>query len=403
MPNNDTPIVLVVCNDYGELAFALYLLEGQSFAHNTTLMLPPRLYGKNPDVLPGRTFLYHSLDDVRNKVDSQIPGILGLFSGYLLPIHRLCDPEALDALMRSTQAKGWKSFTSDPFLGLLEEMEPGNLVTLKSPRMSIVWSIFAAIEKRRLARLLTDMRRLLKQTLHIYPCGRSQAETDGNFGKRMHFHNNAFFEQHAPSASETPIRNPDSPRWLFVLGDEDLTVNEAKYGSKFPLILTKKLHETLEAGKVPTVIAPLKIIEAVQKHSPVAHAMELLGHCDYAQFRSLLIDAEYVFYWNAVSFSCILRTLTGKPWFTFEDGHLIRGMNADYSRRIFDWFYRGGKPPYLEIGNTLSSEAMQDAGQQYLPSAQRIQQGLLDSPTPAALLSALATQHPPALKYNSSN
>jgi hypothetical protein len=78
-------------------------------------------------------------------------------------------------------------------------------------------------------------------------------------------------------------------------------------------------------------------------------------------------------------------------------------MNADYSRRIFDWFYRGGKPPYLEIGNTLSSEAMQDAVQQYLPSAQRIQQGLLDSPTPAALLSALATQHPPVLKYNSSN
>lgn len=400
MPDNNEPIVLVVCNDYGELAFALYLLEGQSFAQHTTLMLPPRLYPKNPDVLPGRTFLYNSLDDVRNRMDGQAPGILGLFSGYLLPIHRLCEPDALDALLRSTQARGWKSFTSDPFLGLLEEMEPGKLVTLKSPRMSIVWSIFAAIERRRLARLLTQMNRILKDTLRVYPCGSSATGRADNAAKRVHFHNTDFIAQHGRSAP-TPMGKSDSNRRLFILAEQDFTVNQGKYGRKFPLILIKKLHETLEAGQVPTLIAPVEVIEAVRKHSPFAHAMELLGHCDYAQFRSLLIDAEYVFYWNAVSFSCILRTLAGKPWFTFDDGHLLRGMSAEYGGRIFDWFYRGGKPPYLDIANTLSNEALQDAAEQYLPSAQRIQQALLALPEPQALFSALAGQRPAMRESNS--
>ena len=131
--------------------------------------------------------------------------------------------------------------------------------------------------------------------------------------------------------------------------------------------------------------------------------MELLGHCDYVQFKSLLIDAEYVFYWNAVSFSCILRTLTGKPWFTFDEGHLLRGMNAAYANRIFDWFYRGGKPPYLDISSTLSSEVLQNATEQYMTSAQKIQQGLLDSPNPQAIMSALVTQRSTAPESKSPN
>ncbi len=403
MTDSNTPLVLVVCNDYGELALAMYLLDRQSFANNTTLLLPPRLHANNPDVLPGRTLAYHSIDDIRNVMDSQPPGILGLLSGYLLPIHRLCDPEDLDSLLRSTQSQGWKSFTSDPFLGLLDDVEPSKLVTLKSPRFSIIWSVAAVIERKRLAHLLGEMHRVLNETLHVYPCGESPADTDKNFGRRLHFHNPALLQhpQDDPATS-TAIAPPGPERWLFVLGDQDYTVQEGKYGQtiwakdisqKFRIILINKLHETLEAGRIPTLVAPAKVIESVRQHSPVADSMQLLVHCDYPQFQSLLMDAEYVFYWNAVSFSCIQRTLTGKPWFTFDDGHVLRGMNADYASRIFDWFYRGDDPPRLDINATITREALQQATEQYLKSAWRVRQGLLASSNPQALLSALNSQH----------
>lgn len=401
MTYSNTPLVLVVCNDYGELAFAMYLLDHQPFAKNTTLMLPPRLHANNPDVLPGRTLAYHSIDDVRKTMDTLPPGILGLLSGYLLPIHRLCDPDELDSLLRSTESQGWRSFTSDPFLGLLDNVEPSEIVTLKSPRFSIIWSIAAVIERKRLAHLLGEMHRILQKTLHVYPCGESLTETNQNPGRRLHIHNPALLEQTKDAAS-TPIAAHGTERWLFVLGDQDYTVQEAKYGHtlwsngiswKFRKVLLDKLHETLKAGRVPILVAPALVIESVQRHSPVADSMQLLVHCDYPQFQTLLMDAEYVFYWNAVSFSCIQRTLADKPWFTFDDGHVLRGMNADYASRIFNWFYRGDAPPRLDINTTITCESLQQATQQYLKSARRVRQALLASSEPQALLSALAPQN----------
>lgn len=379
----------------------MYLIGQQSFAENTTLMLPPKLHAQNPDILPGRTFVYHSMDDIQKRMESENPGVLGLFSGYLLPIHRLCSVEELNALLLSTQPQGWKYFTSDPFLALLEDVDASELVTLTAPKWNIIWAYFAAKEKKRLAQLLTDMHRLLQETLHVYPCGESTGgqETDRSSGGRLHFHNNDFLSQpgYDPS-SAAPISGQSPQRWLFVLGDQDYTVQEGKYGQtmwaqgmsrKFRKILVRKLNETLEAGRVPTLIAPAKVIESVRKHSHAADAMELLGHCDYAHFQSLLLESEYVFYWNAVSFSCLVRTLSGKPWFTFDDGHLLRGMNTDYASRIFDWFYQGGEPPRLDINTTLTADSMLQATQQYLKPAWRIQQALLATRDVQTLISSL--------------
>ncbi len=397
MAESNTPIVLVVCNDYGELALAMYLIHRQSFAEDTVLMLPPGLHSKNSDILPGRTFVYHSIDDIRIKLETNAPGILGLLSGYLMPIHRLCEPDELQSLLQITQETGWKCFSSDPFLGLLEDVNPNDLVTLTAPRWTIVWSIAAARERKRLSDLLGQMHRILNGVLHVYPCGDSPTESDSTHAKRLHFHNSAFRSQPVDEQpASTAAINPGPQKWLFVLGDQDYTVQLGKYGRlsrKFRKILLAKLHETLEAGRVPTLIAPTRVIEAVRKHSRAADAMELLGHCDYHKFQSLLVQSEYVFYWNAVSFSCILRTLSGKPWFTFDDGHLLRGMNTDYAKRIFAWFYQGGNPPRLDIECSLTCDRLLQETKQYLKSAWRIQQALLAAPDVPSVLSALLPEN----------
>ncbi|MFK7974598.1 MAG: hypothetical protein AB8C02_00590 [Halioglobus sp.] len=406
MTDSSTPIVLVVCNDYGELAFALYLLANQSLAKNATLMLPPRLHEKNPNALPGRTRVYHSVDDIHQQVDSSAPGILGLFSGYLLPIHRLLSTQALESLLQSSQSQGWRCITSDPFLGLLDDVEPSELVTISTPKLPAFLSFFKAIKKVQLAAesqvvesvaALNAMQDCLQGTLHVYPCGDSPGKTDSQFGKRLHFRNPDVFSpgQNAPY-QPTPEATGKKRRWLFVLGNEDHKVQERQYGNKtegvsrkFRTILLSKLHETLKSGSWPILIAPPDVIEAVAKHSPVADSMELLPNCEYAKFQSLLGEAEYVFYWNAVSFSCILRTVADKPWFTFDDGHLLRGMNTDYAKRISNWFYRGEDPPRLDIKDTLSGDMLTKATGRYLQSAWRIRQGLLGLAEPEALHVAL--------------
>jgi len=235
--------------------------------------------------------------------------------------------------------------------------------------------------------MLSETHSLLGEVLHVYPVGDTPKETDQGFAKRLHIHNNAL-----TAPPEVQAIDSDEPsRWLFVLGDQDYTVQLGKYGRfsrRFLNILMRKLHETLEAGRSPTLVAPAKVIESVRKRSPAADSIELLSHCDYHTFQSLLTDAEYVFYWNAVSFTCIQRTLSGKPWFTFDDGHLLRGMNADYARRITQWFYRDAEPPRLDIRDELTIDGLQQARKDYLRSAWLLRDGLLSTHDSAALLDA---------------
>jgi len=395
MAESTPPILLVVCNDYGELALAMYLLEGQPLAQKTTLMLPPLLYASNAEILPERTLVYHSVADIQQEMRSRTSGILGLVSGYLLPVHRLGTTDELISLLRWSTEENWSCFTSDPFVGLLDKDEPSELVTLTSPRWSILWKIFAAIEKRRLSHILSEMHSALREVPHVYPLSVPQSEVGHDGANRLRFHNPNLASQSGdkPRASESP------QRWLFVLGDQDYTVQAGLHGQtiwttdisrKFRKILIGKLHETLEAGRLPTLIAPRKIIEAVQKHSPVADAIDLIPHCSYSQFFSLLRDAEYVFYWNATSFSCILRTLLGKPWFTFDSGHLLRGMNADYAARVFESFYQDCEPPRLPSEEPLTGVDLLQATLKYHESAERIRRSLLATLNPQSLLASLA-------------
>ncbi len=393
MPESKQPILFVVCNDYGELALAMYLLQGQPFAERTTLMLPPRLFASNSDILSGRTIAYHTADDIQQQIQERDPGFLGLLSGYLLPIHRLCDTDKLCAVLHSAKAAGWKTFTSDPFVGLLDETDPSKIVTLQSPRWSLIWSIFAAIERKRLSHLLTEMHTALNETPHVYPVGGMSSYSERNHEKRLFFHNPAFAAQNGqalPALSDGVLVAPEAQRWLFVLGDQDFVVQDTIYGNrKFRKLLIHKLHETLQAGCIPTLIACEKVITWIRQYTPLADKMELMSRCDYPKFVSLLHVAEYVFYWNATSFSCILRTLMGKPWFTFDDGHLLRGMNAEYGSRVSEWFYRGQEPPRLKFDDDMTSVKLFQATLQFYESAGRIRQGLLASHDPQSLFAAL--------------
>ena len=387
MLDSNRPLLFVVCNDYGELALVMYLLEGQSFAPNATLMLPPRLHANNPDILPGRTLVYHSAVDIRQEIGKRPRGILGLFSGYLLPTHHLCASGELDSLLRWAHSEGWQAFTSDPFLGLVDGGEERReLVSRRSGNKQSLEDLFI--------HLLTETHATLKRIPHVYPFGVPPLKLARSVRKHLCFHNPAFLSpsgKNPPALSAAPTAAQASPRWLFVLGSEDYSAQKRLLSEEqFCRTLVRMLEETLAAGCTPTLIAPVEVIDSVRKQSPLASEMELLPHCEYFRFLSLLRDAEYVFYWNAVSFSALLRTLLGKPWFTFDNGHLINTMSAEYVARISEWFYQGCEPPRLAMTDALTCETLQQATSEYEGPARRIRETLLASLDPQSLLSALA-------------
>lgn len=404
MPNGDRELLFVVCNDYGELSLAMYLLAGQEFARRTTLMLPPRLADANPDVLPGRTLAYHSAADVLREMEARRPGVLGLFSGQLLLVEDLFAGDALRGLLQSARERDARVFSSDPFFALLDEHEPDRLVDIRARRQRAFYLrlfdvVLGRVAKRKLARQLSQAQELLHGVPCVYPV--DPAPADGAPARaprlRLHFHNPAFASaagDAAPAAADAGAAPEGAPRparqWLFVLGDLDYGVQSWAYGrSRFHRTLVHKLHETLRASREPVLIAPPAVIESVRRLSPVAGSMRLSTHCDFGSFLALLREAEYVFYWNAVSFSGLLRFVLGLPWFTFDDGHLMRILAAPYAERITQWYYRGGPPPRLDAGAALTAEALQQANTDYQHALGRIRWSLAACPSPEEMIATL--------------
>src|SRR5207248_1879250 len=103
---NDSRLMFVFDTDYGEVSTAMYMVLGQSLVASTTLLMPPRLFVNNGELLPGRTFLYRALEDIVDAVDRHRPDLVFICSGYLFPVHKICTSEQLGELIDLLSARG---------------------------------------------------------------------------------------------------------------------------------------------------------------------------------------------------------------------------------------------------------------------------------------------------------
>ena len=122
---------------------------------------------------------------------------------------------------------------------------------------------------------------------------------------------------------------------------------------------------------------------------PTGSNLELLSFCDYDRFTSLLLGAEFAFYWNAVSHSILLRLLNAKPVFLFNKGHLARGVKTIY-RRIIDCYYQGREPIYLDPLAPLLLPELSQLSIRYREQSKQISADLQKSPTPGELIDSLS-------------
>jgi Tfp pilus assembly protein PilF len=394
-------LLFVLDNDFGELTTVKYFVLGQELVGRSTLLLPERLYMFNVDAIPGRTHRYASVDDILKVLERERPEIVFLCSGYLLCEHLGFTLDDLARLVDQLRERGCRVVTADPYMGMLSQRDPRSLISIDIPTAYSNFPVEQLANAKRAAEErmwagFTKSEQILRDTYHLYPsyCGVAgeAAETDAR--------NVAFFNARLVQPTLTTREEAAKPHWMFILGGPDCDIQALFEGDAFVDIMASKLLETRAAGRHPILIAPNEFIDKLMPRMPTAEGIDILSYIPFTRFMSLLLSAEHVFYWNAVSHSLLMRLFNGLPIVQFDRGHLLRIAPAIHDR-IVEWYYQGWEPPIRDHREPLTLETVESWAADYRQQAARLVERFRQAPSPEEMLADLMRRPmTPGLKAN---
>lgn len=392
----DSRLLFILDNDFGELTTVMYLLKGQAFFERSKILLPERIYAPNKDRLRLPVEQYKNLTDILRVYEREQPDIVFLCAGYLFSTHGTLPLDALRELVDVLHQKGCAVVTCDPFMGMIGKPDFAQLIEIPMPKPvsgDQAWAVqlLGQAEQQRLVHNLTASYEILKNLPHLYPVPTAAPEKPSELTgiRTVSFYNPCLLESAGSAAS---LGSDDPPYWFFVLAQCDYEHQTIEKGfDLFFSSVTDRFAEAAGAGRRVVFVAPKDCIANLQRRLPRNSNVELLSFCDYDQFTSLLLGAEFAFYWNAVSHSILLRLLNAKPVFLFNKGHLARGVPTIYSR-IIDCYYQGREPIYLDPLAPLSLPDLSRLATQYCEQSKRISADLQKTPTPEQVISELAQE-----------
>ena len=368
-------LLFVLSNDYGELSNALYVLRGTGL--HAMLLLPERLFDINRATVQVPTQRYTIAADVLAAVDREQPDVVFLFSAYLYAINGIFDIGAVEALLGELRRRRLRVVTSDPFLGLLLERQ-GALFSDRHPQQQALEAHFA-----RLAAQLTNV-------THLY-----LTPADGLAGARKVALFNPQIISDAPSTQRgqrlaarigIDLRRP---RWLFVLGSEDYAAQITRLGREsLDAVLLSRLEDAAQAGRQPVLIAPQPCVDALARSGRTVDGLVALAFCGYDLFVDLLLEAEYVFYWNVLSNSLLARLANRLPAFFFDRGHLAHAMPALLHLGLKTYF-PGAELALLDQRQRLTAAALAPLAAAQERALEAAFDNLRRSPTPRELIDRL--------------
>jgi hypothetical protein len=365
---SDPKLLFVVSNDFGELANALYLLRGYPF--RATLLLPERLFATNRDRLTASVVMYRSVADVLTAARDLQPDVVFLFSAYLYALNGNLPLEGVAELVSALGRENVPLVTSDPFLGVLARLD-GSTFSDRHPFRQVLLEHFA-----RLCPILRHM-------IHLYLVDPGPAPPGPSV---------SFFNPHILSVSAMPVADPF---WLFVLAQEDYTLQVARLGrQRFEQLLLERLNETAKARRRPVLIAPDPLIGALAGHgAEKIGGLRLLSFCSYSEFMSLLLQAEYCFYWNLYTNSVPARVVNQMPVFFFASGHMVEAI-PPLAAAAAQRYYAGALVPLLDLGQPLDASTLAPlaAAQPELFGVSRAQ--FQQSPPPDAMVASILARGP---------
>lgn len=369
-------IVFVLSQDYGELFNAMYFAAGGAF--ESVLLMPSRMHLANRESLPYPSHPYHSAQELAALVEAAAPDVVVLFSGYLFVINKLLTEKELTELLSAWRARDLPLVTSDPSLGLIPRGDA---------RFQANFAGGAALGAHFRA-LATEF----ASAYHVYlaPQGIDVPCPHGSYYNPRCVATEEERSRRATTLATWSAIDAARARWLFILSPEDDALQAAAVGrSRFAELIADRLRDTARAGRQPVLIAPPACLEAVREKAGDLAGLIALSACGYLRFMLLLLDAEYVFYWNQFSASMLARVINRQPIFTFAAGHLVHAL-ADVRALGSRHFYLGKEPARLDVEATLMPEALARlADVERTQLLEPVSAYLAESPTPSQLISNL--------------
>jgi hypothetical protein len=387
----------------------MYFLQGRELMNSSTLLLPPRLYAKNEGSLPVQTIEYASVEDVIRIVEEIEPEIVFLFSGYILPLHEVISHQGLAQLLQLLSDRKCKVATSDPFFGIFSRMDPASISAADALRIfetellsdqSWHYRLSMTFGNTQILKQFNTASQILKDTTHLYFTWPDPSDepievvTDTLlfFNPNLVCDDNESMSTGVSSSGTFDSGVAVTPHWLFILGSVDYELQTSYYGEEvFIGLLERKLNQTLQAGRRAVFIAPNECVQKLASRAPVSARKDLLTFCAYEDFNSLLLSAEYVFYWNLASYSIFLRVINGLPIFMFDEGHLERHVKP-MRERLVSWFYQNWIPPLLNQQETLNTDVLAELSKDCEQHTRRILKNLRALPSPEQLIENLLSR-----------
>ncbi len=375
--------VFLLSDDYGEIGNTLYLLKGQSFAQSSTLLLPARLYATNKMGLPGKTKIYRSVQDILTHLKNLHPNIVFLFSAYLFTLTRRFTFEELTQIVQLCQDLGCQIIVSDPFQGLVPTLSESDFSEDFPPKEWFLESTGQTYQ-------------LLKTFTHYYPLPIAKTHDTADHACRSVYNPNIVLSASELETNSRRVRGNSTgkPRWLFVISAADYQVQcEKKYDEDvFINLVVRKLCQALEAGREAVFLGPETCIKGINQRLTSTHGITLLTFCPYMLFFALMLEAEYVFYWNVSTNSMVLRIANCLPMFFFDEGHIIWGIKS-ILQACTDNYYMGSPPTYLDISQDLTLDLLVEQAQVIQTIMKQKCKELVNLPTPQDFINDILATH----------
>lgn len=361
--NSFPKVLFVLDNDYGELTTILYLVLGQNYFCQSKVLLTSRLYEKNQNVLPGQVELWSTEEGLLGTIQNYQPDILVFAAGYLIPVHNLLTSEALKRVCKAATDQNVKVVTADPFLGLLSEWSPKGLnqiISIDIPTEAN--ENLANLKQQADKKLHTELaaaNSFLREYEHLYP---TYTDMSGIKTYASDEKNRSFFNEKLVIPSELQsLESKDKPHWMFIISEVDFQTQTMHLGAgKFVAMVWNLLTQGANLDRTVIFLGPSALINMLRSMSPTPNKnIRLFNFGAFDDVMSLLLTAEYTFYWNVVSHTILIQLWNGRPVILFDKGHLARSVSHLYER-VIAWYYQGWEPNYFDQTQKITLEGLAD-------------------------------------------
>jgi hypothetical protein len=350
-------ILIIVSNDFGELAYAYDFIYPLIDSYRIEIALPQHIYIHNHNKLGLKCHQYTSGNDIQNIYIRKQPEIVFFFSAFLLVPNNIFTIKSFKTFIRQLNLDKKTIISSDPFLGMLGSfyLSDIKLDVIKPTGNKLIKFFIRYLTWQRFRKIY----RIMEGIHCIVPFGLEQMENKSNY--------HAYF-------NNTPVQYNTVPQcnyWAFVISELDYHIQKSHHKQeKFIELLSKKLQETQKLGYLSMLIAPIELIDKIK---PLASRTQFIHRCNILEHKALIYNADRVFYWNMISHSVYHRLTHYKSLYFFDRGHTYQ-LFPRLHQKAMSCYYHNNEPSLIHFDKPLDIEILNK-------NTEKLYKGLGDSIT----------------------